>query len=102
MATTATFEENLNNDRIPTERQNSEELNGQQGKRKFSLSQYQERKRLRPEEFHYADTDMRIFPNKVTLKFFVFSSSLNSFLFIRQIKKKGFATHNTNRRPNEM
>jgi len=66
MATTATFEENLNNSRIPTERQNSEELNGQQGKRKFSLSQYQERKRLRPEEFHYADTDMRIFPNKVS------------------------------------
>ncbi|CAF4719680.1 unnamed protein product [Rotaria socialis] len=43
-------------------RQTSDELNAQQGKRKFSLSQYIERKRLKSNELQstLADTDMRI------------------------------------------
>jgi hypothetical protein len=47
---------------ITLNRQTSEELNAQQGKRKFSLSQYKEHKRLRSNELQnsLADTDMRI------------------------------------------
>lgn len=43
-------------------RQSSDELNSQQGKRKFSLSQYKEHKRLKSNEIQnsLADTDMRI------------------------------------------
>jgi hypothetical protein len=44
-------------------RQTSDELNAQQGKRKFSLSQYKERKRLKSNELQQnclTDTDMRI------------------------------------------
>ena len=48
---------------VPLNRQSSDELNAQQGKRKFSLSQYKERKRLKSNELpqdSLADTDMRI------------------------------------------
>ena len=48
---------------IPLNRQSSDELNAQQGKRKFSLSQYKEHKRLKSNEVQHntsADTDMRI------------------------------------------
>lgn len=44
-------------------RQTSDELNAQQAKRKFSLSQYKERKRLKSNEMpqnSLEDTDMRI------------------------------------------
>lgn len=47
----------------PLNRQSSDELNGQQGKRKFSLSQYKEHKRLKSNEVQsntLADTDMRL------------------------------------------
>lgn len=47
----------------PLNRQTSEEANAQQGKRKFSLSQYIERKRLKsnePQQSALTDTDMRI------------------------------------------
>ena len=45
-----------------THRQTSDEFNAQQGKRKFSLSQYKERKRLKSDELQstHADTDMRL------------------------------------------
>ena len=49
--------------RVTLNRQSSDELNAQQGKRKFSLSQYKERKRLKSNELQQnslADTDMRI------------------------------------------
>ncbi|CAF3708683.1 unnamed protein product, partial [Adineta steineri] len=48
---------------VTLNRQTSDELNSQQGKRKFSLSQYKERKRLKSSELQQdslADTDMRI------------------------------------------
>ena len=48
---------------MPLNRQSSDELNSQQGKRKFSLSQYIERKRLKSNELQQnclTDTDMRI------------------------------------------
>jgi hypothetical protein len=48
---------------IPLNRQTSDELNSQQGKRKFSLSQYKERKKLKSNELQQnclTDTDMRI------------------------------------------
>jgi len=48
---------------IPLNRQSSDELNAQQAKRKFSLSQYKEHKRLKSNEIQHntsADTDMRI------------------------------------------
>ncbi|CAF4441641.1 unnamed protein product, partial [Rotaria sp. Silwood2] len=48
---------------ISINRQSSDELNSQQGKRKFSLSQYIERKKLKSNELQQtslADTDMRI------------------------------------------
>jgi hypothetical protein len=48
---------------VTLNRQSSDELNAQQGKRKFSLSQYKERKRLKSNELQQnslADTDMRI------------------------------------------
>jgi hypothetical protein len=47
---------------IPLNRQTSDELNSQQGKRKFSLSQYKEHKRLKSNELQNSltDTDMRI------------------------------------------
>ena len=47
-------------------RQSSDELNAQQAKRKFSLSQYKEHKRLKSNEIQHntsADTDMRIMNN---------------------------------------
>lgn len=47
----------------PLNRQSSDELNAQQGKRKFSLSQYKEHKRLKSTEIQsntLADTDMRL------------------------------------------
>ena len=45
---------------VPLNRQSSDEANGQQGKRKFSLSQYKEHKRLKSNEIQLGDTDMRI------------------------------------------
>lgn len=48
---------------VQLNRQSSDELNAQQGKRKFSLSQYKERKRLKsnePPQDSLADTDMRM------------------------------------------
>jgi hypothetical protein len=47
---------------IPLNRQSSDELSSQQAKRKFSLSQYKEHKRLKSNEVQnsLADTDMRI------------------------------------------
>ncbi len=47
---------------ISFNRQTSDELNSQQAKRKFSLSQYKEHKRLKSNEIQssLADTDMRI------------------------------------------
>jgi hypothetical protein len=48
---------------VTLNRQTSDEFNSQQGKRKFSLSQYKERKRLKSNELQQdslADTDMRI------------------------------------------
>jgi hypothetical protein len=48
---------------IALNRQSSDELNAQQAKRKFSLSQYKEHKRLKSNEIQHntsADTDMRI------------------------------------------
>jgi hypothetical protein len=50
----------------PLNRQSSDELNAQQAKRKFSLSQYKEHKRLKSNEIQHntsADTDMRIYNN---------------------------------------
>lgn len=47
----------------PLNRQSSDELNAQQGKRKFSLSQYKEHKRLKSNEVQgniSGDTDMRL------------------------------------------
>ena len=47
----------------PLNRQSSDELSAQQGKRKFSLSQYKEHKRLKSNEIQgntLADTDMRL------------------------------------------
>ncbi|UJR22385.1 hypothetical protein I4U23_025446 [Adineta vaga] len=48
---------------VPLNRQSSDDLNSQQGKRKFSLSQYKERKRLKSNEVpqnSLEDTDMRV------------------------------------------
>jgi hypothetical protein len=48
---------------IPLNRQSSDELSSQQAKRKFSLSQYKEHKRLKSNDFTpncSADIDMRI------------------------------------------
>ncbi len=47
---------------MPLNRQSSDELSSQQAKRKFSLSQYKEHKRLKSNEVQnsLADTDMRI------------------------------------------
>jgi hypothetical protein len=53
-------------------RQLNDELNSQQGKRKFSLSQYKEHKRLKSNDIvsnSFTDIDMRMDNNKVRIHY---------------------------------
>ena len=72
-------------------RQSSDESNSQQSKRKFSLSQYKERKRLKSDELQQnplTDTDMRIQPmTKVSERRIPRASSIALHLLRRLLRR---------------